>query len=60
MNRAMQPALTLYVIGLLGLVVLALVYHDFALDWEPVSCGTVAARALAQQGENNHGADRPI
>jgi uncharacterized membrane protein len=36
MNRTMQPALTLYAIGLLGLGVLALVYHDFALDWQPV------------------------
>jgi uncharacterized membrane protein YphA (DoxX/SURF4 family) len=36
MNRTLQPALTLYVIGLLGLGVLALVYHDFALDWQPV------------------------
>ena len=36
MNRTMQPALTLYAIGLLGLGVLALVCHDFALDWQPV------------------------
>ena len=36
MNRTMHPALTLYAIGLLGLGVLALVYHDFALDWQPV------------------------
>jgi len=34
MNRTLQPALTLYVIGLLGLGVLALVYRDFALDWQ--------------------------
>jgi hypothetical protein len=32
MNRSLQPALTLYTIGLLGLGVLAIVYNDFALD----------------------------
>jgi hypothetical protein len=36
MSRTLQPALALYVIGPLGLGVLALVYHDFALDWQPV------------------------
>jgi uncharacterized membrane protein len=36
MNRTLQPARTLLAIGLLGLGVLALVYHDFALDWQPV------------------------
>jgi hypothetical protein len=32
MNRTMQPALTLYAIGLLGLGVLAPVQHDFGFD----------------------------
>jgi hypothetical protein len=37
MNRTLQPARTLFVIGLLGLGVLALVFHDFALDWQPIA-----------------------
>jgi hypothetical protein len=37
MNRNLQPARALFAIGLLGLGVLALVYHDFARDWQPVS-----------------------
>ena len=36
MNRMMQPAVTLFAIGLVGLGVLALIYHDFALVWQPV------------------------
>jgi hypothetical protein len=36
MNRTLQPATTLFAIGLFGLGVLAIVYHDFALDWQPV------------------------
>jgi uncharacterized membrane protein len=36
MNRTLQPARALFAIGLLGLGVLALIYHDFALDWQPV------------------------
>jgi hypothetical protein len=36
MNRTLQPAPTLYAIGLLGLGVLAIVYHDFALVWQRV------------------------
>jgi hypothetical protein len=32
MNRSLQPARALLAIGLLGLGVLALIYHDFALD----------------------------
>jgi hypothetical protein len=35
MNRSLQPALALWTIGLLGLSVLAIVYHGFALDWRP-------------------------
>jgi hypothetical protein len=33
MNRTLRPARALFAIGLLGLGVLALVYHDFALGW---------------------------
>ncbi len=47
MNRKLQPALTLYVVGLLGLGVLALVYHDFALDWQPVPPGIHGRTVLA-------------
>jgi hypothetical protein len=36
MNRTLQPARSFFAIGLLGLGILALVYHDFALDWQPV------------------------
>ena len=36
MNRTLQPATTLFAIGLLGLGVLAITYRDFALDWQPV------------------------
>jgi uncharacterized membrane protein len=46
MNKNQQPALTLFVIGLLGLGVLALHYRDFALVWQPVPVW-VPARAAA-------------
>src|SRR6516162_6825482 len=36
MNRRLQPATTLFAIGLLGLGILAIVHRDFALDWQPV------------------------
>ena len=36
MTKNQQPALTLFVIGLLGLGFLALHYGDFALVWQPV------------------------
>ena len=47
MNRSLQPALTLYTVGLLGLGVLAIVHHDFALDWQPVPPWVPGRTALA-------------
>jgi uncharacterized membrane protein len=37
MTRIEQPALTLFAVGMLGLGVLALVFGDFALVWQPVA-----------------------
>jgi uncharacterized membrane protein len=36
MTRSQQPALTLFAIGMIGLGILAFVYGDFALVWQPV------------------------
>jgi uncharacterized membrane protein len=47
MNKNQQPALTLFVIGLLGLGVLALHYRDFALVWQPVPVWVPAHAAVA-------------
>src|ERR1700682_1864349 len=37
MTRIQQPALTLFAVGMIGLGILALVYGDFALVWQPVA-----------------------
>jgi hypothetical protein len=37
MNGLLQAARMLFAIGLMGLGVLAVIYRDFALDWQPVA-----------------------
>jgi uncharacterized membrane protein len=45
MTRAQQPAVTLFAVGVIGLGILALVYGDFAMVWQPVPA-TVPGRAI--------------
>jgi uncharacterized membrane protein len=47
MNKNQQPALAFFVIGLLGLGILALHYGDFALVWQPVPAWIPARTAIA-------------
>jgi len=47
MNRTLQPALTLFAVGMMGLGVLALVVGDFAMVWQPVAPWVPGRTALA-------------
>lgn len=47
MTEQQQPALTLLAIGLIGLGVLALIYGDFALVWQPVAAWVPGRTILA-------------
>jgi len=47
MNKNQQPALCLFVAGLIGLGVIALVVGDFAMVWQPVPEGVPARHAAA-------------
>lgn len=47
MTRTQQPALTLFAIGMIGLGVLALIYGDFALVWQPVEPSVPGRTILA-------------
>src|SRR5437667_10441466 len=44
---AQQPALTLFAVGMIGLGILALVYGDFAMVWQPVPAWIPGRTALA-------------
>ena len=45
--RSQQPGLTLFAIGMIGLGILALVYGDFALVWQPVAAWIPGRTLLA-------------
>ncbi|HMH11505.1 MAG TPA: hypothetical protein VK578_00205 [Edaphobacter sp.] len=47
MTPSQQPALTLFAIGMIGLGILALVYGDFAMVWQPVAAWVPGRTALA-------------
>jgi uncharacterized membrane protein len=47
MVRSQQPALTLFAIGMIGLGILALIYGDFALVWQPVASWVPGRTMLA-------------
>ena len=47
MTRSQQPALTIFVAGMLGLGILALIFGDFALVWQPVPAWVPGRTALA-------------
>ena len=47
MTRSQQPVLTLFAVGMIGLGILALIYGDFALVWQPVAPWIPGRTALA-------------
>jgi len=47
MTRSQQPAVTLFAIGMIGLGILALIYGDFAMVWQPVEPWVPGRTALA-------------
>jgi uncharacterized membrane protein len=47
MTRSQQPGLTLFAVGMIGLGVLAFVYGDFAMVWQPVAPWVPGRTALA-------------
>ncbi len=47
MNKSQQPGLCLFVAGLLGLGIIALIVGDFALVWQPVPAWVPARHAVA-------------
>jgi uncharacterized membrane protein len=47
MNKNQQPALSFFVVGLIGLGVIALIVGDFAMVWQPVPSWVPARSAIA-------------
>ena len=47
MSKSQQPALCLFVVGLLGLGIIALIVGGFALVWQPVPAWVPAQKAIA-------------
>ncbi len=43
----LQPAVSLFAIGMIGLGILALIYGDFAMVWQPVAPWVPGRTALA-------------